>query len=229
MKLSFTCLLSTVLSFTFGQISCQEFQDSISLTSDTIYINQPADSVIDIGVQWMGHTDLSYMGCEVNYTDSNTLHLSGATVTGGLFSPYPAPFFFSININYLQPSLPQNTVIKSRIDFFNGNLADTCSAPLTFIVNTNSVSIPNHSLPTLNAHVSPNPMQDHAVIEVRGNINSKYQVLIRDLAGKEIFISQLLNSKSYTLERSIFPKAGLYLIEITSKNGNASTTKLFVQ
>lgn len=229
MKLSFTCLLSTVLSFTFGQISCQEFQDSITLTSDTIYINQPADSAIDIGVQWMGHTDLSYMICEVGYTDSSTLKLSGGTVTGGLFSPYPAPFFFSININYLQPSLPQNTVIKSQINFVNGNLADTCSAPLTFIVNANSVSTPNHSIPNLNVHVSPNPMQDRAVIEVRENRNSKYQVLIRDMAGKEIFKSQPINSERYTLERSIFPKAGLYLIEITSEIRNSSTTKLFVQ
>lgn len=229
MKLSFTCLLYSVLSFTFGQISCQEFQDSISLTSDTIYINQPADSAIDIGVQWMGHTDLSYMVCEVDHTDSNTLQLTGGTVTGGLPSPYPAPFFFSIHINYLQPSLPQNTVIKSQINFLNGNLADTCSAPLTFIVNANSVSTPHYSPPNLKVHVSPNPMQDRAVIEVRENRNSKYQVLIRDMAGKEIYRSQLLNSKSYTLERSNFHKAGLYLIEITWENGNASTTKLFVQ
>lgn len=210
-------------------VTCSHFSDSLHQTSDTIYINQPADTTANLGIQWMGHTDLSYMICEVNYHDSGNVSISGGTVTGGLFSPYPNPVFFPVDINYVNPSIPSNTAISVFIDFVQGNMVDTCSKAVTFIINSNTVSVPETKVPELRARVYPNPMTNAASIEVSDQLNSYYRVLIYNSMGSKIFESDKVNKQFYNLNSSVFKSTGLYFIELHSQEFKPKSIKLMVK
>lgn len=229
MKLIISLLLIGLVKVSFSQITCNQFRDSLHLTSDTVYLNQPIDTTIDLGIQWMGYTDLSYMNCLVEYNDSTYISISGGTVTGGLFSPYPNPVFFSVNIDYLQQSIPSNTTINAFIDFFQGNMVDTCSKAVTFIINPNIVSVPETNIPELEARIFPNPMTSSSTIEVSDDIKSGYNIIIYDIAGKVIHSSENLSDKTHRLNRSYFKSSGVYFIEIKSINMKSKLVKLLVK
>ncbi len=228
-KLIITLLLIGFVKVSFSQITCNQFRDSLHLTSDTVYLNQPVDTSIDLGIQWMGHTDLSYMVCWAAYNDSTYMSISGGTVTGGLFSPYPNPVFFSVDIDYLQQSIPSNTSINAFIDFIQSNMADTCSKAVTFIINPNTVSVPETNLPELEARIVPNPMTSSSTIEVSDDIKSSYNIIIYDIAGKVIHRSENISYKTYRLKRSYFKSPGVYFVEVKSINIKSKLVKLLVK
>ena len=228
MKFIITLLLFGLVKLSFSQVTCTQFSDSLYLTSDTIYINQPVDSTIDLGIQWLGYTDLSYMNCRVDYFDSSIVSISGGTVTGGLFSPYPNPVFFSVDINYLQQFIPNNTSISVFIDFYQGNMADTCSKAVTFIINSNTVSVPKTNIPALKAKVYPNPMTNNASIEVLDQLHSDYRIIIYNSIGSKIFESDKVSSQVYGLNRSVFRSSGVYFIELYSQGIKPILLKLMV-
>ena len=229
MKFVFTVFLLGLVNVSLSQVTCNQFSDSLHLTSDTLYINQPADTTIDLGIQWMGHTDLSYMICEVDYNDSTNVSISGATVTGGLFSPYPNPVFFPVDINYINPSIPSNTAISVFIDFVQGNLVDTCSKAVTFIINSNTVSVPEMKVPDLRARIYPNPMINTASIEISDQLHSDYRVFIYNSMGSKIIESGKMTNQVYNLSRSALRSSGLYFIELHSQGFKPKSIKLMVE
>lgn len=228
MKIIITLLLVGLVKISFSQITCNQFRDSLHLTADTIYLNQPVDTTINLGIQWMGYTDLSYMVCWIEYNDSTDINISGGTVTGGLFSPYPNPVFFSIDIDYLQQSIPSNTTINTHIDFVQGNMIDTCSKAITFIINPNTVSVPETNIPELEVKLFPNPMTSNTNLEVSDDIKSNYNIIIYDIAGKVIHSSENLNDKIYRLNRRNFKSSGVYFVEIKSMNMRSKLFKLLL-
>lgn len=228
-KLIIALLLLGFAKLSFSQVTCIQFSDSLHLTVDTVYLNQAVDTTVDLGVQWLGYTDLSYMVCWVEYNDSTDVSISGGTVTGGLFSPYPNPVFFSVDIDYLQQSIPNNTSLNVIIHFVQGNMADTCSKAVTFIINPNTVSVPETNLPNVEARIFPNPMTSGSTLEVSDFTQSTYNLMIYDVAGKLIHSAENLSDRTYTLNRSYFHSSGVYLVEIKSLNMKSKLIKLLVK
>lgn len=210
-------------------VTCSEFRDSLHLTSDTVYITQAVDTTINLGIQWMGFTDMSYMSCLMDYNDSTDISLFGGTVTGGLFSPYPSPVFFSVSVDYLQPAISENTTINAFIDFGHGNMVEICSIAVTLIINPSPVSVYDIGLPNLEATVFPNPMTNSATIEVLDEINSNYHFVIYDVLGKAIHVSEKISNRTHRLNRSVFKNSGIYFIEIKSENRKPKMIKMVVK
>ena len=229
MRLSISCLLLFISSYSFSQmtlknLTCNEVKDSVYLTSDTMYIDQTTDTTISPGFQWMGYTDLSYLPLGIAYNDSSLIRLSGGTVTGGLFSPYPYPFPIPVDIEYLQSSIPPNTVINAFIDVASG----FCNVPITFIINPSSVSIKEVKDPEIEARLFPNPIMSSSTIELSDEMGSSYKVIIYDNVGKVVYRSGSLSAKKHILNRTIFKSSGIYFIRIESDNRRPKQFKLLV-
>jgi len=231
MKVAITILLLAISSFSFSQVvTCNHLRDSVNLSNDTIYINQPTDTIVNLGVQWMGFNDLSYTSFHLDYNDSSNISLKGGTVSGGLFSPYPNPVLFSVNIDYLNQSIPTKTVINTSIEVFGPNVNDTnCSVPITFIINPLQVSVSKIRFTELNAKVFPNPLTISSTIEISDEMKFGYNVIIYDVLGKEIYRTKKLNSNTHLLKRSIFKSSGVYFVEIKSINMKSELIKLLVK
>lgn len=230
MKLIISILFIGLVNESFSQITlkgltCNEVKDSVYLASDTMYIDQTTDTTISPGFQWMGYTDLSYLPLGIAYNDSSLIKLSGGTVTGGLFSPYPYPFPISVDIEYLQSSIPQNTVINAHISVAQG----FCNVPITFIINPSSVSVPEIKKPDLELRIFPNPMTSSSTLEFSDNLKSTYNITIYNTAAEVIHSAENLSDKSYRLNRSYFQSPGIYFVEIQSINMKSKLIKLLVE
>lgn len=212
-----------------GQVSCADFPDSLRLAADTIYLQQPTDTTADLGVQWLGHTDLSYMHCWVDFSDSLNLSISGGTVTGGLASPYPNPFFFSVAVDYLRPAIPNNLSLTAYIHFIQGNLADTCSKAVVFIINPTGLSQSEAEGPAVSGQVYPQPLTKRSHLQVPPSIQGAYRLIIYNSSGATLFRTEQMDQRDYTLRRRDFTEAGVYYILLQPTSGLPQVIKLLVQ
>jgi len=182
MKIIISLFLIGMVKLSLGQVTCIQFNDSLDLSSDTIYI-----------------------------------------------SPYPNPVFFSVDIDYLQQSIPKNTVITVFIEFVQGNMADTCNKAVTFIINPSAVSVPETNLKLLEARIFPNPMTSATVINISDKLNPDYNVIIYNSKGIKIYESEKISQKEFTLNRDLFNSSGLYFIELNSQKTKFELIKLIVE
>lgn len=227
MKFILVYLFILTNSIVFCQtLPCNQIVDSVYLESDTMYIQQPADTEVDLGFQWLGFTDLSYLPLEIDYNDSTFIRLNGGTITGGIPSPYPTPFFFNVAIDYLQPNIPPNTVINTFIDVWVGH----CEVPITFIINSTNppVSTVLKSEQSIEASVFPNPITSNSILELSHKIKGEYRITIYDKLGRVVHQSNNLQGRNQSLQRSIFNAPGVYFLRIEANQAQFEQIPLLV-
>ncbi|MES2779282.1 MAG: T9SS type A sorting domain-containing protein [Bacteroidota bacterium] len=112
--------------------------------------------------------------------------------------------------------------------FFGGSFHSTGSSPANNLAvwDKDFVSV-NDPLPNKGTFsVFPNPIL--ASTEIQSAIGIQV-IKVFDINGKLVYEKQLLlPSKQYTLERNLFPEAGIYILSIGDKYGNLSSRKLVV-
>lgn len=148
-----------------------------------------------------GGTLMFNMALPVNYTYQ--WYLNGVAISGATFSSYT-------------PS--QNGVYTVVIN--NGGTCNMLSGPFTFPTGINS------PLNSMYVTVLANPVNDFLEIKFRENNHERCQLVIYDIAGKQIFEKELPeNSSSEKIDVSILFK-GIYLAEIRNQEGLKLSQKI---
>ncbi len=129
-------------------------------------------------------------------------------------TPFPNLFYFD---PFHQSELVCNEVNGVYLYGFSP-LPDECG----FTVNINEI------MPLTTITVKPNPCNNYVDIQFPGNINTEMRVEIINSFGETVFRKKTaLLHKQLHINTSTF-KNGLYIISITSKNGNIFSDKIII-
>jgi len=128
-----------LLLFCAINTSAQSVCDSVSISPDTVHINQLTDQAAFIDVIYTGQNDVSYAICAFIFTDSSNMDINDLAVTNGLAGPFTFSPDGGYDIIYNNPSIPPNTIVNGFFYIYNNGISSPaidCLLPVTFIVNS---------------------------------------------------------------------------------------------
>jgi hypothetical protein len=212
-------LLPVILLFLFAiKTSAQSVCDSVSISPDTVYINQLTDVAAFVDVIYTGQNDISYSTCSFIFPDSSNIDINYFAVSNGIAGPFVFSAPNGYQIVYNNPAIPANTIVNAFFHIYhdaNPFPAIDCQLPVTFIINsTTGLSEPVN---TNRFSFFPNPVNRFLTIE---STPGETELSIYDLPGKKLFSTVLRESKT-TVDLS-FLSRGIYMITTEKKNYKAS-------
>jgi len=207
-------------------VPCNYLADSISISSNTIYIYEGIDSNTTIDFMNESHIDLSYAYLWIEFDSNLFININDTTATGGLSSPYPYPHSWIADIEYLTTPIPPNTIVNAKLNVWNGKIDgpsfNGCELPLVFVINADVTSVSSSNVSKRFPTISPNPLVNQSILKFGKDIDQSYRIIVYDFYGREVFVSNYMFDKEYILDRKIFNSSGMYFLTVEQEKGQFS-------